>query len=362
MKHCLILGTRPEIIKLSPVIRELKRLRAKFFIIHSNQHYSARMDAIFFDELNLPRAKYNLKVGSGTQGEQTAKIIERAEKVLIKEKPDIVYVQGDTNTVLAGALAAAKLQIPVAHVEAGLRSYDRTMPEEINRVVADHISDFLFAPTYGQRKILLEEAIKPKNIFVVGNTIVDAVNQSLKIAHQKSKILEKLKLRPGKFFLLTLHRPANVDEKTALQNVLEGLDSVCQKFNLPIVFPVHPRTKKQVEKFKVSCPAGIKMIEPVGYLEMLILQKESRLIMTDSGGIQEEACLLQKPCVTIRENTERPETVEVGGNILVGNDPKKIFKGVSVMLEKEIRWRNPFGHGDAGRRIVKIIRKNVKTN
>jgi UDP-N-acetylglucosamine 2-epimerase (non-hydrolysing) len=359
MKVCIILGTRPEIIKLSSIIRYLKDGKKSFFIIHSNQHYSENMDAIFFKELNLPKPKYNLNVGSGSHGVQTAKMMEKIESILLKEKPSTVIVQGDTNTVLAGALVASKMQIPVSHVEAGLRSYDRTMPEELNRIMTDHISEFLFVPTSDQKETLQGEAIDKNKVFVVGNTVVDAVKENSKIA-EKVKTLEQNKLHRFEYFLLTMHRPSNVDDKTVLKRILSALEKVSKQYGLKIVFPIHPRTANQIKLFKIKVPKGIMIIEPVGYLEFLKLQKYAKLIITDSGGIQEEACALKTPCVTIRENTERPETVAVGGNTLAGTSEAKIINSVKKMIGKKKNWKNPYGNGKTGEKIIKILERKLK--
>jgi UDP-N-acetylglucosamine 2-epimerase (non-hydrolysing) len=357
MKIAIILGTRPEIIKLSSVIRESQSKGLDFFIIHTNQHYSKEMDEIFFKDLELSKPKYNLNVGSGPHGSQTGNMLIKIEKVLEKEKPDIVLVQGDTNTVLAGALAASKLQIKVGHIEAGLRSYDKTMPEETNRIITDNISDFLFAPNDLQKEILLSEKIDKEKIFVTGNTIVDAVNQNLEMAKKKYKILKKLNLKPKKYILLTLHRPSNVDNKETFEKILTALDKVSKELNLPIIFPIHPRTQNQIKLFGLKLPKKVLAIKPIGFLEFLDLENNSALCLTDSGGIQEESCILKVPCVTLRENTERPETVQVGANIIAGTDPEKILKSVKKMLAKKPAWKNPFGDGNAGKKIIDILIK-----
>ena len=354
-KIAIILGTRPEIIKMAPIIRECFRKRLKFFILHTNQHYSKNLDKVFFEELGLPRPKYNLNVGSGSHAEETGKMLIGIEKVLLKEKPDIVLVEGDTNTVLAGALAAVKLRIMVGHVEAGLRSYFREMPEETNRILTDHCSDFLFTPTKKAEKILLSEGVPQKKIFVTGNTIVDAVFQNLKLDQGKSKILEKFKLKKEKYFLLTLHRQENVDKKERLRKILSGLELICKKFDLNMIYPIHPRTKKMIKRFRLKIPKGIKLIEPVGFLDFLLLESNARLILTDSGGVQEEACILKIPCVTLRDDTERPETIEVGANILAGVKPGEILWATQKMLKNTKKWRNPFGNGKTGGKIVKIL-------
>jgi UDP-N-acetylglucosamine 2-epimerase (non-hydrolysing) len=339
---------------MSPIVREYEHLRLDYFILHSGQHYSYNLDKVFFEQLGLPPPKYNLGVGSGTHAEETGKILIGIEKVLLKEKPDVVLVEGDTNTVLAGALAASKLHIKVGHVEAGLRSYDRQMPEELNRTLADHCSDYLFAPTEKAKTILLGEGILKEKIFVTGNTIVDAIYQNLDIAKEKVDILNTLHLTPREYFLLTLHRQENVDNSARLASILEGLDKVANEFHLPIIYPIHPRSRKMMTKFGLKS-RNLKLIEPVDFLDFLQLESNARLILTDSGGVQEEACILGMPCVTLRDNTERPETIEVGANILAGAIPDRIVECASLMLQKDTNWSNPFGDGKAGERIVKIV-------
>ncbi|NQE04659.1 UDP-N-acetylglucosamine 2-epimerase [ANME-1 cluster archaeon GoMg1] len=355
MKISIILGTRPEIIKMSPVIRECEKQGLAYFILHTGQHYSYNLDKIFFEELELPEAKYNLDVGSGTHAEETGKMLIGIEKVLKEEKPGIVLVEGDTNTVLAGALAAVKSHIKVGHVEAGLRSYDRNMPEEINRVLADHVSDYLFAPTEKAKENLLRESIEESKIFVTGNTIVDAVYQNLEIAKREVDILKKLNLNSKEYFLVTAHRQENVDIKGRLKGILDGLELVYNKFNYPTIYPVHPRTKKKIREFGLEVPKGVELIEPLGFLEFLQLEANAKLVLTDSGGVQEETCILKVPCVTLRDNTERPETLEVGSNVLVGVNQNKISEGVKHMLNKDKNWKNPFGDGKAGNMITKIL-------
>lgn len=357
LKISIIVGTRPEIIKMAPIIKECGKKRIDFFILHTNQHYSGNLDKIFFDKLELPQPKYNLNVGSGTHGEETGKMLLEIEKVLIKEKPDIVLVEGDTNTVLAGALSATKLHIKVGHIEAGLRSYSQEMPEEINRILVDHCSDYLFAPTEGAKRILLSEGISKKKVFVTGNTIVDTVYQNLKFAERKSKILKKLNLEKEKYFLLTLHRPENVDKKEKIKEIFKGLRLIYREFNLPIIFPIHPRTEKKLEEFNLRVPRGVKLIKPVGYLDFLRLEASAKLILTDSGGVQEEACILKIPCITLRNNTERPETIEVSSNILAGISPKKILDCAKKMINRKKNWKSFFGDGKSGERIIKIISK-----
>jgi UDP-N-acetylglucosamine 2-epimerase (non-hydrolysing) len=355
MKLAIILGTRPEIIKMSPIIRECEKENLDFYILHTGQHYSYDMDKIFFEQLNLPHARYNLDVGSGLHGKQTAKMLSGIEEVLIKDRPEFVLIQGDTNTVLAGALAASKLQIKVGHVEAGLRSFDRAMPEETNRVIADHISDYLFAPTETSRHYLLNEGIPKERIFVTGNTVVDAAFQNLEIAKTAGDVLKSLGLKDKEYFVVTAHRAENVDSKSRLSGILSGFSQIYKEFGLPIIFPAHPRTVKMIREFGLEVPNGTKLIEPLGYLEFLQLESGAKLILTDSGGVQEESCILQVPCVTLRDNTERPETVDVGANLIAGTG-EKIILCVRKMLESGKGWTNPYGDGNAAERILGELR------
>jgi len=355
----LVFGTRPEIIKLSPVIRELVGRRRGFVLVHTGQHYSYEMDRVFFEELELPEPDYRLDVGlkARTHGEQVGLMLIEIEKILLKEKPRVVIVQGDTNTTLAGALSARKLNsMKIAHVEAGLRSYNWEMPEEINRIIVDHISDILFAPTVKAKENLLREGIPESRIHLVGNTVSDAVHQNLEIAKRKSRILGKLGVKKGRYFLLTLHRAENVDHKDRLASILEGVRLVKENFpEYDIVFPIHPRTKKRVKEFRLEeYLRDLLVIDPVGYLDFLMLEANARLILTDSGGAQEEACILKVPCVTLRTETERPETVEIGANIVAGRDPNNILKSVKIMLSKERDWINPYGV-NVSQKIVSIL-------
>ncbi len=354
MKTAIILGTRPEIIKLSPVVREFERKKADFFILHTGQHYSYQLDKVFFEQLELPLPKYNLKAGSGSHAEETGNMLIGIEKVLLAEKPAFVLVEGDTNSVLAGALAAAKLGIGVGHVEAGLRSYDRGMPEEVNRVLTDHLADYLYAPTDGAKEILLREGIAAEKVLVTGNTIVDAVYQNLELAEKKSGVLNALQLEKKQYFLVTLHRQENVDDRSRLASILEGLSKVAVEFHLPLVYPIHPRARNRLEEFGLK-PENLMVIEPLDFLEFLQLESNASLILTDSGGVQEEACILGVPCVTLRDNTERPEALEVGANILAGAVPDKIIECARTMLGRNKGWQNPFGDGRAAEKIVKTV-------
>jgi UDP-N-acetylglucosamine 2-epimerase (non-hydrolysing) len=357
MKIGIILGTRPEIIKFSPMIKLCEKENLDYFIIHTNQHYSENMDKVFFEELNLPKPKYNLSIGSGSHGDQTGRMLIEIEKVLIQEKPDITLVQGDTNAVLAGSLASSKLGIKVGHVEAGLRSYDKTMPEEINRIVADHISDYLFCPTNKQRDILTSEGISKDKIFVVGNTIVDAVNQIKNIL--STSILIKNDLIKKRYILLTMHRPSNVDNKEILEAHLKNISKLGKNKDLCIIFPIHPRTLKNIKDFNIKVPENIKVIDSQGFVDLLSLENYSKIILTDSGGIQEEACILKVPSLNLRENTERPECVEVGASKIVGSDFKRLNEGYDYFNSlASSDWPNPFGEGKTCEKIIRIINED----
>jgi len=382
LKISITIGTRPEIIKMSPVIRECGKRGLDFFILHTGQHYSYNMDKVFFEQLELPEAKYNLDVGSGSHGEQTSKMLIGIEKILIKEKPDIVLVEGDTNTVLASALAASKLHIKVGHVEAGLRSYDRNMPEEINRVLTDHCGDYLFAPTETARRILLGEGIPATKIFVTGNTIVDAVYQNLSIRGDRVNPLNDLELVPREYFLVTAHRQENVDVKERFEGIIKGLELIANEFGLPVIYPIHPRARKMMNHFGLKAN-GIELIEPFDYLSFLQLESKAKLVLTDSGGVQEESCILNVPCVTLRDNTERPETLEVGSNVLAGTNAESILSKTKEMMNRQtlrkfdqdasqqtlkkslikkasLNWENPFGDGNTGKWIVEILKQTYE--
>ena len=356
----IVVGTRPGIIKLSPVIRALEKKGVNYFIVHTGQHYSYNMDRQFFEELELPEPKCkNETVKKATlHGEQTAEMIKGLEKAFLEARPRIVVVGGDANTNLAGALAARKLGLRVAHVEAGLRSDDWRMPEEHNRVMIDHISEYLFPPTERAKQNLIDDNVKGE-IELTGNTIVDAVHQNLKLASRKSEILDILSLSPGGYFLVTSHREENVDSKAILEGIIESLHMIHNQYNLPIIFPIHPRTRKRLQEFglekKAESIKGLRLIEPLGYLDFLLLLSKTKLVLTDSGGIQEEACILRVPCVTLRESTERPETVDVGANLVAGTTPPRVVSAVEQMLRMEKDWENPFGDGRAGERIASFL-------
>ncbi len=357
-KPMIVFGTRPEIIKLSPVIRSFLNHDLEPLIVHTDQHYDEELSDVFLDELNLPSIDYNLDIGSGGHGEQTGKALISLEKNIKKEDPDVIIVQGDTNTVLAGALTASKLHIPVGHVEAGLRSGDMSMPEEINRKLADHVSSFLFTPTDDAKNNLIKEGVNENTIHVVGNTIVDAVLQNSKIANNANLDLD---IDKNNYAVLTMHRQENVDHKKNLLKIINFLDN----FPIDIVYPIHPRSKKRFNENnlyeKLNSIENLVLTPSLSYLKFLKLMKNSKLILTDSGGIQEEAIILGKPCLTLRENTERPESVEAGGNILTGLEKDKILQNTKKILnEDEFRKSmeqapNPFGDPGSGERITEIL-------
>ena len=359
MKLAIMLGTRPEIIKMSPIIHECERQGLDYYILHTGQHYSFEMDKVFFDELKLPPVRYNLDVGSGTHGRQTAKMLSGIEEILVEEAPDMVLVEGDTNTVLAGALAASKLHIKVGHVEAGLRSFNMNMPEEVNRILTDRISNILFCPTETAISNLKNEGFSDDKFFLVGDTMVEACLQNYIIAQEKSNILEKLGVRDG-FILATVHRAETVDDKTSLQNVVDAFISIDEQ----IVFPVHPRTLNRLKEFglydELKDSGNVLVIEPLRYFDFLMLISKAKLILTDSGGIQKEAFLLGTLCVTLRDKTEWVETVDLGCNILVGSGVEKIIVGVEMMMNREFECGvNPFGDEKASERIVEVLAKEI---
>jgi UDP-N-acetylglucosamine 2-epimerase (non-hydrolysing) len=365
MKIAVVLGTRPEIIKCSALLRLLEKKKADYFLLHTGQHYSYEMDKLFFEELELPEPKHKLSVHQAPvqgHGEHLGRMLAEVERILLHERPTDVLVQGDTNSVLAGALIAAKSagsKMRVGHIEAGLRSYDRQMPEEINRIVADHISDFLFAPTKGALKILRSEGIAARKIFITGNTIVDAVLQNLEISKKKKPNLPYGLQEGQPFFLMTMHRQENVDHKDRLAQILKGVGEVHRQLKAPIIFPAHPRTVKMIHHFNLEVPQGVQVHPPVGFLDFLRLEAEAKLLLTDSGGVQEEGCILGVPCVTMRTSTERPETVQVGANMLAGFDPKKIVAMSKKMIQKKPNWKNPFGDGRSSERILQILSRQA---
>lgn len=348
MKIVTIIGARPQFIKAAAVSKKIREKNQEI-IVHTGQHYDDNMSKIFFEELHIPFPDYNLNVGSGNHGAQTGRMLEKIEEILLKEKPDCVLVYGDTNSTIAGALAASKLLIPVAHVEAGLRSFNIAMPEEQNRILTDHISKYLFTPTETAVKNLNNEGVG-KNVFNVGDVMFDAILHFKKVAEQKSSILEKLELEKKEYILATIHRAENTNDISRLKNIIEALNESKEK----IILPLHPRTKKYIEEYNLSFSDNIKIIEPIGYLDMVMLEANSKKIVSDSGGVQKEAFFLDVPCVTLRDETEWIETVENGWNVIVGADKDKIKKAVLEFKPNKIKI-NSFGNGNAAEKIIQII-------
>lgn len=343
VKIAFVLGTRPEIIKLYSLIKLCEDTNIDHFVVNTDQHYDKNMRDVFFEELGIKTPRYKLGVGSGSHAQMLARMLVPLEEVFLQEKPTVVVVQGDTNTVLAGCLVAIKMGIKVAHIEAGLRSYDRSMPEEYNRIITDHASDYLFTPTDKQKDILLNEGIEAGKVFVTGNTVVDA---ALAISKNEKKVDYG-----SKFILLTSHRPSNTDRKENLDAILSAAQSICEAEGMMCIFPAHPRLSSKLDY--IQSFDRIKVIKPLGYSDMLSHIKKSEMIMTDSGGIQEESCILEKKCLILRTNTERPETVEVGGAILLDEVTEKdIFAKYRELTQRKVKWRNPFGDGKAAERII----------
>ena len=422
-KICFVLGTRPEIIKLYSCIKFCINNNLDYFIIHTNQHYNPNMDLVFFQELNLPLPEFNLNVGSGNHATQTAKMLTGIEDILLTHKPDIMIVQGDTNSTMAGALVATKMNIKVAHIEAGLRSYDRSMPEEINRIMVDHVSDWLFVPTADQGATLLKEDINQSKIHIVGNTVVDAVFGCKELSNTQSTILNRLNLfsietlvdpkiqeannEPEEFdlfskndkndndkipaisqkqklddlfgdlesdqpvvstivnqnkttvkdyFLLTCHRPSNTDNPENFEAILGAVQELCVENNCVCIFPAHPRLQSQ--KALINSFDKIILIDPTGFVDSIALQSNSKMILTDSGGIQEESCILNRKAIILRTNTERPESVQVGGAVLLQSITKQEIKNQFYnLINKSVNWTNPFGDGQSAKSIMEIILK-----
>lgn len=351
-----VVGARPNFMKIAPVYQALLRnIEISQLLIHTGQHYDLNMSDIFFKQLGLPAPDINLEVGSGSHAVQTALIMMRFEEAVLEKKPDLVLVYGDVNSTVAAALVCAKLGIRVGHVEAGLRSFDRTMPEEINRLVTDQIADMLFTPSIDGDENLKHEGVAPEKIHFVGNVMIDTLIRLLPFAKKDGRI-EMEGIENGRYALVTLHRPSNVDEHIMLSNIMKTLEEI--SFNIPVVFPMHPRTRKLLSEFYLNhSDKRLKLIDPLGYMEFLSLQKNAGVVITDSGGIQEETTYMGVPCLTVRENTERPVTVEKGTNILVGRNMdllkeefKKIIGGHAKKGAIPDLW-----DGKAGERIAGII-------
>jgi len=373
-----VVGARPNFMKVAPIMREMFKYPQKFdqILIHTGQHYDNEMSKYFFKDLELPKPDIYLEVGSGTHAEQTGKIMIKFEKVCFREKPDLVIVYGDVNSTISCALAAAKLLISIAHIEAGLRSFDRTMPEEINRIITDQISDYLFTTCEDANYNLIKEGTPENKIFFVGNVMIDTLLKNMKKA-ENSNILENLglknKINKTKYAIVTLHRPSNVDDPKKLEGILNALNILSNE--IPIIFPAHPRTFRKIKNFKLAKVINykgnflskeikkpirnIKIIPPLSYFDFLCLMSNASIVLTDSGGIQEETTILGVPCLTLRNNTERPITLKVGTNILVGNNPKNIINKVrSILNNGKSRIKIPkYWDGKAAKRIVKILLK-----
>ncbi len=347
MKVVTVVGARPQFVKAATLSRELRRAHTEV-LVHTGQHYDPALSDIFFKQLDLPKPAHHLGVGSASHGRQTGQMLERLEPVLEQEAPDWVVIFGDANSTLAGALCAAKLHLPLAHVEAGLRSFDRSMPEEINRIVADHVSDLLFAPTQNALDLLAREGLAEK-ARLTGDIMYDSLLQQLPLA-ETSDIIERLALSPGGYALATVHRAANTDDLDALGRILDALALLDE----PVVFPIHPRARLALASSDLETSSNIRVIEPVGYLEMLALQRSARIVLTDSGGLQKEAYLLGVPCVTLREETEWPETLAGGWNVLAGSDPKRI---VEAARRSKPGGEPPlvFGDGHSAERMVRLL-------
>jgi UDP-GlcNAc3NAcA epimerase len=348
MKIVSVVGARPQFIKLFPVSRALRRLHAEV-IVHTGQHYDPQMSDVFMREMEIPNADYNLGVGSGSHAEQTARMLTGLEEVFVKERPDTVLVFGDTNSTLAAALAAAKLQIRVAHIESGLRSWNRQMPEEINRVLTDHVSDLLFCPTDSAVRNLAQEGIT-KGVSKVGDVMLDAALHFGAKAEARGALLTELKLERGRYLLATIHRASNTDSRDALATLLRTFAAIDE----PIVFPVHPRTRKALAELQLTPSANVRVIDPVGYLDMLALEKNARMVLTDSGGVQKEAFFFGIPCVTLRTETEWTELVEAGWNQVVGLDEGRILAAVKEWKPAGAR-PSLYGKGDASERIADLL-------
>jgi UDP-N-acetylglucosamine 2-epimerase (non-hydrolysing) len=351
-----VVGARPNFMKAAPVLRALRAYDGvRQTLVHTGQHYDANMSDIFFQELEIPEPDTNLGVGSGSHAQQTAQILTQFEPVVQSYQPDLVLVYGDINSTMAAALVCAKLCIPVGHVEAGLRSFDRTMPEEINRLITDQIADFLFTPSIDGDENLLREGVAADKIHRVGNVMIDSLVRLNSIA-QESTVVADLNLQPGNYGLVTLHRPSNVDDPTMLASLLDALDEISRE--LVLIFSVHPRTRQRLEASNTNHRGSrVRMLDPLSYIDFLALQRSAKLVITDSGGIQEETTYLGVPCLTVRKNTERPVTVTSGTNILIGDNMARLKQEVARILAGRPKQGNvpPLWDGHAAVRIAAVI-------
>jgi len=363
MKIACIVGARPNFMKIAPILEGMSEYpKLEPLLIHTGQHYDYEMSQIFFEELDIPKPDVHLNVGSGTHAVQTGKIMTAFEEVAFEQKPDLILVVGDVNSTLACTLVGAKLCIPVAHVEAGIRSFDRTMPEEINRIMTDSVSDYLFTPIKDANENLAKEGIPAEKVFLVGDVMIDTLLKYKDMASSDG-ILETLGLEKQSYVLMTLHRPFNVDVEESFVGILDALSEIQSR--IKIIFPSHPRTKARIEKFglsdKVAKMENLIMVEPLGYLKFMGLMINSKFVLTDSGGMQTETTVLNIPCLTMRENTERPETINAGTNILVGNDPRLIVEESMKILDgngKKGTYPNLWD-GHAARRIAEVINEKI---
>ncbi|PIE33109.1 UDP-N-acetylglucosamine 2-epimerase (non-hydrolyzing) [candidate division KSB3 bacterium] len=359
MKIVNVAGARPNFMKIAPLMKEMNQHPdIQPILVHTGQHYDEKMSKLFFEDLQIPKPDIDLEVGSASHSVQTAKIMIAFEQVLLQEQPDLVLVVGDVNSTIGCALPAVKQHIPVAHVEAGLRSFDRDMPEEINRILTDSISSYLFITEPSGKENLLREGISEDNIYFVGNVMIDTLMAN-KAKAEQSQVLQTLDLVPQNYAVLTLHRPSNVDNRETFLRILNALENI--QSSLPIVFPIHPRTRNRLDEFsfmdRIRKMDNFRLVEPLGYLDFLKLVAESKLALTDSGGIQEETTILKIPCITLRENTERPITVQQGTNVIVGTDTERIIQeSHNVLNGKRIASQMPdLWDGKAAGRIVKIL-------
>jgi len=364
MNVCIVLSTRPEIIKLSPLINKLKEKKINFYLINTNQHSLKKMSAVFFSFFNIKNKIYNIYPPKKDQHEFLSYSIKKIGKILKIKKTDYLLIQGDTNTSLAGCLAASlvnrtlKKKIKIVHVEAGLRSFDDTMPEEINRKLIDRTSDILFVPTkFDFNNLVKENCLINKKAFIVGNTITDVLKKNLPMC-SKTKILSKLKIKKKNFFLITMHRPESVDNKSNLKKLISILNQISMSYDLPIIFPIHPRTKFMFKKFKLKLSKKIKITDPLEYLDFLQLINSSKLLLTDSGGLQEEAAIIGIPCITLRTTTERQITVKKKVNRVVGYNQKKVLNAIKFYFKRKNKSIKDFGSGNVSDKILGYIKKD----